>query len=413
LAIEDGADANIKDISGLTPLLLVLSHNDRKKYSGLLSCLNMLLEHRANVNSSDRKGRTACHIVCSNNKIEAGDRFAALKMLVNFDPPEDRISLCSNQENLEVKLSTTEPEKECWQSGLVSVGHGHQRKSSAPTRPSHFMKVLKIDEDEKDGDDEETGSPLLGLHATLPDLPKDASLFDISLELSELSRTQSMARNDTYYSKWRSRFGARLRANSAEVDVEKVIEKCNINKRDSGWRTPLLDAAQHGFSEGMRFLIEMRANVNARTRLGQTPLHRAVWGLHIDCINALLSAGCDMNAQDNSGNTLLHLLAINSKNRIEVAFIDRTLEVIKMVVKLDNEMLKKRKKCVKKSIRESLVTLGIKREELIINLIADFTVVEGANLSTKNNRNVSAYGIAARLANKQRCSLKIAKALHP
>jgi ankyrin repeat protein len=163
----------------------------------------------------------------------------------------------------------------------------------------------------------------------------------------------------------------------------------------------------------MRYLIEMRADVNARTRLGQTPLHRAVWGLHIDCINALLSAGCDMNAQDNSGNTPLHLLAINAKNRIEIAFIDRTLQVIKMVVKLDSEMLQKRKSGIMKAVRQSFANLGIKRDDLIIALIANYSAVEGANLRTKNNQHVSAYGIAARLANKQRCSRKIARALHP
>merc|ERR550534_1056049 len=119
--MEDGADANITDISGMTPLLLVLSHNERKKYNGLLSCLSMLLKHGADVNYSDRKGRTPCHVICSNDKIERGDRFAALKMLVNFEPPEQvsRFSYKGSHAN----LLKTEPEEDCWQSGLVSIGH--------------------------------------------------------------------------------------------------------------------------------------------------------------------------------------------------------------------------------------------------------------------------------------------------
>jgi len=403
LALDDGADSDIKDISGLTPLLLVLSHNDRKKYRGLLSCLTMLLEHGADLNSSDRKGRTACHIVCSNDRIERGDRFAALKMLVNFKPREEGLTRFSN-ERYEAKLSQTEPSKDCWQSGLVSVGDDGKISEPRLSRP---MKAFTINVD-VDGDVE--GPASLPTWQSGQNLSKDASIYNISLELS---RSQSVVRNVTLYSKWKSSLGAHRRSNSAEQDVKLVNQTCNINKPDSGWRTPLLDAAQHGFSEGIRFLIEMKAEVNARTRTGQTPLHRAVWGLHIDCIDALLCAGCDMNAQDNSGNTLLHLLAINAKNRIENAFIDRTLQVIEMVVKLNSETLKERKSYIMTAIRVSLESLGITQDKTVIALITEFTAVEGAELSTKNNQNVSAYGIAARLANKQQCSVKIARALHP
>lgn len=417
LSLEEGADTDIKDISGLTPLILVLSHNGRKKYQGLLSCLTMLLEHGADVNCSDRKGRTPCHVVCSNDQIERGDRFAALKLLVNFKPMEELLERSSYQVRSEVKLSMTEPSKDLWESGLVEISLptlGLHRKNTEPVRMSRLsrrpMNMTELTIDQDDGEDKRPPDrPRLVFGQSVGNFPKEASLYNISLELARSNSTSKNVRNF----KWRNRF-TRYRASSAELaDDKKVNQACNINKADSGWRTPLLDASQHGFSEGIRFLIDMRADVNARTRTGQTPLHRAVWGLHIDCIDALLSAGCDMNAQDNSGNTLLHLLAINAKNRIEHAFIDLTLEVLKMVVELDEDTLNERKSYIMQAVGETLEYLRIEMDELIIALIADYTAVTGADLRTKNNQNVSAYGIAARLANKQQCSRKIAKALKP
>jgi len=414
LALDDGANTNIKDISGLTPLLLVVSHNDRKKYRGLLSCLNMLLEHGADLNSSDRKGRTACHIICSNDKIGRGDRFAALRMLVNFDYPDDKLTRFSNKEGSEAKLSQTQPEKDCWESALVSVGH-HRKNSEPNARPSHIAKgellsPLTIDVKD-DSDEDQSVRPVLYLGHSVQNFPKNASIFDVSRDLSRAQSDQKRNvrqrwRRKTHNDRWRSN------SDMGDIKQENLNQRCNINRPDSGWRTPLLDAARHGFSEGINFLIENKANVNASTRTGETPLHGAIWGLHIDCIDALLSAGCDMNAQDNEGNTFLHLLAINAKNRIETAFIDRTLQVIHRV-KLDCEMQKKRKTGIMTAIRESIETLGIEVDMKVIALITDFVYYEGANLRTKNNLNISAYGIAARLANKNQCSLQIAKALRP
>jgi len=421
LSLEDGADTDVKDISGLTPLLLVLSHNGRKKYEDLLLCLTMLLEHGADVNCSDRKGRTPCHVVCSNDNIERGDRFAALKLLVNFRPlnDEELLERSSHQEHLrpEAKHSLTEPStppsKDLWDSGLVTVGlklFDLHRKNTEPVRVSsrRHMTMTELSIDYDDGEDKQPPDrPQLVFGQSVGNIPRDASLFNISLDLAKSQNTARTVKK----SKWRSL--TRYRSSSAELTDKKVNQTCNINKADSGWRTPLLDAAQHGFSEGIRYLIDMRADVNARTRTGQTPLHRAVWGLHVDCIDALLCAGCDMNAQDNSGNTLLHLLAINAKNRIEHAFIDLTLQVLKMVVELDEDTLKQRKRYIMEAVVQSLENLCIERDHVVIALIADFTADKGADLRTKNNQNVSAYGIAARLANKQQCSRKIAKALKP
>ncbi|KAF5699429.1 hypothetical protein FGLOB1_11393 [Fusarium globosum] len=79
----------------------------------------------------------------------------------------------------------------------------------------------------------------------------------------------------------------------------------------------LAEANQHWQLEGLRYLIENGANVNALNRDGQTPLHIAAGGLvhenrdvkglaRLEAVKILLDNGADINALDNASLTPLH-----------------------------------------------------------------------------------------------------------
>ncbi|KAF5534759.1 ankyrin-3 [Fusarium mexicanum] len=79
----------------------------------------------------------------------------------------------------------------------------------------------------------------------------------------------------------------------------------------------LAEANQHWQLEGLRYLIENGANVNALRKDGQTPLHIAAGGLvhknrdvkglaKLEAVKILLDHGADINALDNSKLTPLH-----------------------------------------------------------------------------------------------------------
>ncbi|KAF5608491.1 ankyrin-3 [Fusarium subglutinans] len=79
----------------------------------------------------------------------------------------------------------------------------------------------------------------------------------------------------------------------------------------------LAEANQHWQLEGLRYLIENGANVNALRKDGQTPLHIAAGGLvhknrdvkglaRLEAVKILLDHGADINALDNSKLTPLH-----------------------------------------------------------------------------------------------------------
>ncbi|KAF5251580.1 hypothetical protein FANTH_3190 [Fusarium anthophilum] len=79
----------------------------------------------------------------------------------------------------------------------------------------------------------------------------------------------------------------------------------------------LAEANQHWQLEGLRYLIENGANVNALRKDGQTPLHIAAGGLvhkkrdvkglaRLEAVKILLDHGADINALDNAKLTPLH-----------------------------------------------------------------------------------------------------------
>ena len=83
------------------------------------------------------------------------------------------------------------------------------------------------------------------------------------------------------------------------------------NAAEGDGLTALHIAAEQGDSQIARLLIGARANVEAKTRLGEyTPLHLAAEGAHVSVVRVLLEAGADVRAATtNTGVTPLHLAA--------------------------------------------------------------------------------------------------------
>lgn len=69
--------------------------------------------------------------------------------------------------------------------------------------------------------------------------------------------------------------------------------------------------------EGVRLLIEAGADVNARTDIGSTPLHRAIGGGNVEIVRMLLDAGALPDLKNNFGETAW-TLAEHKPNRDEL-----------------------------------------------------------------------------------------------
>ncbi|HFJ9612664.1 TPA: ankyrin repeat domain-containing protein [Stenotrophomonas maltophilia] len=72
-------------------------------------------------------------------------------------------------------------------------------------------------------------------------------------------------------------------------------------------------AAYHGQELVLRELADAGADINVRNKKeGWPPLHCAIYNNSFGCVNALVSMGADVNAQDVDGDTALHIAAAYS-----------------------------------------------------------------------------------------------------
>jgi ankyrin repeat protein len=78
-------------------------------------------------------------------------------------------------------------------------------------------------------------------------------------------------------------------------------------RHGSGGPTALHAAAQNGWSEVVKVLIEEGSDLDARVGNGSSALHLAARHGHVDAAKALLDANAPINSRDNWDRTPLHV----------------------------------------------------------------------------------------------------------
>ena len=106
--------------------------------------------------------------------------------------------------------------------------------------------------------------------------------------------------------------------------VKEFIELgANPNIEDSSYRAQAMHlAAETGDVELLKFLLGHRANIEARTIFGNTPLHWAAKNGHKESINLLVDLGANIEAQNNDGDTPLIYAAKNMQKEVVIQLIE-------------------------------------------------------------------------------------------
>ena len=102
---------------------------------------------------------------------------------------------------------------------------------------------------------------------------------------------------------------------SGVVEVEVLLKAgADVNAKDKDGDTPLHAAAGDNSSPAvLEVLLKAGADVNAKDADGNTPLHGAAFNNSSpEVLEVLLKAGADVNAKDTIGRTPLHAAAFNN-----------------------------------------------------------------------------------------------------
>jgi len=165
----------------------------------------------------------------------------------------------------------------------------------------------------------------------------------------------------------------------------------NTKGKGSGDETPLFAAVFADHNDVAKFLIAKGADVNAKDKSGQMPLHSACEHGKRNMVELLIAEGADVNAKDNGGHTPLHRMFFSGRARTDIT-----------------ELLIAKGANVNAKLTSGLTPLHYAVESgytKIVGLLID----KGANVNAKDNEGETPLHEACKLGYKQMVELLIAK----
>jgi ankyrin repeat protein len=159
-----------------------------------------------------------------------------------------------------------------------------------------------------------------------------------------------------------------------------IAAGADVNAKDKLGETPLHIAAVRGYNEITSLLIDEGVNVNTRNKRGLTPLHTAAWSGHKETVALLIAKGANINAKDQDGVTPLHVSALSGAKNTMTLLIDKGADI----------------NAINKDGMTPLHAAALTGQKEAIELL----VKKGANINAKNKRGVTPLQIAHHKGNE-------------
>ena len=232
--INRGADVNVRDYDGMTPLIYAVEENHPQ-------CLNELIKAGADVNETDSEGFTALILAARKRR----SRYAGLliKAGANVDKLDwmRRGALYYSAENSDYKFMEI----------LLKAGADVNPRYANEQFPLFALNSFPL--------------PLVALKSFR--LPNNNSNNDAKRHSRHLKSLHML-----------------------------IKAGADVNVRDRRNLTAMMSVAGNGYTECIRVMVKAGADVNAKTPNGTTALVYATMYGSVNCIKTLLKAGADVNA---------------------------------------------------------------------------------------------------------------------
>lgn len=283
MIIENGANVNIIDKDGATPL-------HHASYMGNQKIVDLLLKNNAKVDPKDDEGSTPLHNACSKkgkNQVEVVKTLLASGANIDILDTQNGsplLNACWSGDVEVVKL-------------LLKKGADYKTADSFGSSPLHYACY--------------NGHPAVA-----------KLLIDKGADFSAANHDGATPLHSA--------------CSQGFVPVIKVLLKCkeiNINATDNNKCTPLHLAAFNSHRGCVATLLTYAketfqvdvSNVmlNCTDKEGSTPLHKAAFKGDQSIVQLFLDAGADINAVDAEGGTVLHKAAFKGNSAIMSILLDR------------------------------------------------------------------------------------------
>ena len=267
MLIDAGADVNIKDARGFSPLMYATILIDDKKMTEGDNVVEMLIAAGADLSERDKVGKTAMMHLMRSRFVSVLEDISLIQMMLDAGAPTEIEDFDGRTALI---LAAKETSSVPLINALLDAGADINHSDSSSKKALDYAKEnvrLSVQEGYE------------GIIGRLnPDKQSMLKAFFKFLELGSFTQIQKF-----------------------------VLQKIPLEATDESGDTALIKAITYSRDlDIIRFLIDSGAKVDARNLMGDTPLMKAfIHNKTLEVVNLLLEKGADVNAQNKRGDTPL------------------------------------------------------------------------------------------------------------